>query len=89
MLLCPCTCIRYNFLSPPPPPLPPPHKETEAQLLNFSSNQPVSLLKEVFPMTIKGIACSCLGDVFESREELDRLAESYHKCWSEVEVNFI
>ena len=37
-------------------------------------------------MTIKGIARSCLGDVFESGEELNRLAESYHKCWSEIEV---
>ena len=37
-------------------------------------------------MTIKGICCSCLGDVFESGDELDRLSESYHKCWSEMEV---
>ena len=40
-------------------------------------------------MTIKGIARSCFGDVFESQEELDRLAECYHKCWLEMEVKFI
>ena len=37
-------------------------------------------------MTIKGIARSCLGDVFDSHEELDKLTESYHKCWLEMEV---
>ena len=37
-------------------------------------------------MTIKGIARSCLGDVFDSHEELDKLTESYHKCWTEMEV---
>ena len=37
-------------------------------------------------MTIKGIARSCLGDVFESEDELDKLAYSYHKCWAEMEV---
>ena len=87
-------------LSPSPshPPLPPSLslplplsllQETEDQWLNYTADQPVSLLKEVFPMTIKGIARSCLGDVFESREEVDKLAESYHKCWSEMEVKFI
>ena len=43
-------------------------------------------MKEVFPMTIKGIVRSCLGDVFDSHEELDKLTESYHKCWLEMEV---
>ena len=61
-------------------------QETEARWLAYSSDQPVSLMKEVFPMTIKGIAYSCLGDVFRSHEELEELAESYHKCWSEMEV---
>ena len=37
-------------------------------------------------MTIKGIVRSCLGDVFESDEEVDKLAHSYHKCWNEMEV---
>ena len=37
-------------------------------------------------MTIKGITRSCLGDVFERGDELDKLADSYHKCWSEMEV---
>ena len=37
-------------------------------------------------MTIKGIARSCLGDVFDSHKELDKLTESYHKCWLEMEV---
>ena len=64
-------------------------QETEAQWLNFSSVQPISLLLEVFPMTIKGIARSCLGDVFENREEVDKLAETYHKCWSEMEVKLV
>ena len=40
-------------------------------------------------MAIKGIARSCLGDVFESHDELDKLTESYHKCWSEMEVSVI
>ena len=40
-------------------------------------------------MTIKGIARSCLGDVFENREEVDKLAETYHKCWSEMEVKLV
>ena len=43
-------------------------------------------MQEVFPMTIKGIARSCLGDVFESKDELEKLAESYHKCWRTMEV---
>ena len=38
-------------------------------------------------MTIKGIARSCLGDVFEGREEVDKLADCYHKCWTEMEVS--
>ena len=39
-------------------------------------------------MAIKGIARSCLGDVFESDEELDKLTHSYHKCWNEMEVYY-
>ena len=62
-------------------------QETENRWLNYSSDQPVSIVKEVFPMTIKGIARSCLGNVFDSHEELDKLTESYHKCWLEMEVN--
>ena len=63
-----------------------PLQETENRWLNYSSDQPISIMKEVFPMTIKGIARSCLGDVFDSHEELDKLTESYHKCWTEMEV---
>ena len=61
-------------------------QETEAKWLSYSSDKPVALMKEVFPMTIKGICRSCFCDVFESGDELDRLSESYHKCWSEMEV---
>ena len=39
-----------------------------------------------FQMTIKRIARSCLGDVFESKDELEKLAESYHIIWKTVEV---
>ena len=44
------------------------------------------LSKETFNMTIKGITRCCLGNVFESNAEVDALAESYHTCWSEMEV---
>ena len=37
-------------------------------------------------MAIKGITRCCLGDVFESNEEVDALAENYHTCWREMEV---
>ena len=74
--------MYFNFLSLSPLP-----QETESRWLSYSSDQPVSIVKEVFPMTIKGIARSCLGDVFDSHEELNKLTESYHKCWLEMEVS--
>ena len=43
-------------------------------------------MKETFPMTIRGICRSCLGDVFEGTEEVEKLADCYHKCWREMEV---
>ena len=64
-------------------------QEKEAEWLNLTADQPVSLLKEVFRMTITGIARSCLGDVFESRKEVDKLADCYHKIWTELEVEFL
>ena len=45
-------------------------------------------MKEVFPMTIKGICLTCLGDVFADDAELDRLSAAYHKCWREMEVEW-
>lgn len=54
--------------------------------LNFSSSERVSVMKSVFPMTIKGICLTCLGDVFADEEELNRLSSSYHHCWREMEV---
>ena len=75
------TCICASFLS-----LSLSLQEKEAEWLKFTADQPVSLLKEVFRMTITGIIRSCLGDVFESREEVDKLADCYHKIWTEQEV---
>ena len=37
-------------------------------------------------MAIKGICRSCFGDVFESDEKVNAVAEQYHICWREEEV---
>ena len=44
-------------------------------------------MKEIFPMTIKGVVRTCLGDVFEDQNELDQLSTAYHNCWKEMEVH--
>lgn len=41
-------------------------------------DQPCCLQDEFFPMTIKGIARTCLGDVFEGEEEVKHIATAYH-----------
>ena len=54
--------------------------------MGYAADQKVRLLKETFPMTIWGICRSCLGDVFEGAEEVERLTDCNHKCWREMEV---
>jgi len=61
-------------------------QDKEERWLGYAADQKVSLLKETFPMTIWGVCRSCLGDVFEGAEEVERLADCYHKCWREMEV---
>ena len=56
-------------------------QEAESQWSSYSSDQHMSLVKEAFPMTVKGFARACLGDIFENQSELDILAGAYHKCW--------
>lgn len=41
-------------------------------------NQPCILQEEFFPMTIKGITRTCLGDVCEGEEELKAISTAYH-----------
>ena len=54
--------------------------------MNFSPSDHVSVMKKVFPMTIKGICLTCLGDVFSDQAELDLFSNTYHDCWREMEV---
>ena len=55
--------------------------------MNYSSSDHVAIMKDLFPMTMKGVAVTCLGDAFEDEEELDKLATAYHKCWREMEAS--
>ena len=61
-------------------------QETQDRWSGFAADQKVSIVKETFPMTIRGICRSCLGDVFEGAEEVEKLADCYYKCWGEMEV---
>ena len=61
-------------------------QETEKRWLGYAADQKLSLLNETFQMSIQGICRSCLGDVFEGAEEVERLADCYQKCWKEMEV---
>ena len=61
-------------------------QETEDRWSGFAADEKVHIVKEAFPMTIRGICRSCLGDVFEGTEEVEKLADCYHKCWREMEV---
>ena len=61
-------------------------QETEECWSGYAADQRVRIVKETFPMTIRGICRSCLGDVFEGTEEVEKLADCYHKCWREMEV---
>ena len=54
--------------------------------MKYSSSDHLAIMKEVFPMTVKGISQTCLGDVFDNEDQLDKLSEAYHKCWREMEV---
>lgn len=54
--------------------------------MQYSSSDHIPIMKDLFPMTMKGVAVTCLGDVFENEEELDKLSTAYHKCWREIEV---
>ena len=54
--------------------------------MDHSPSDHLALMKEVFPMTVKGISLTCLGDVFEDEKEPDRLFTAYYKCWREMEV---
>ena len=40
----------------------------------------------VFPMTIKGIARTCMGEFFDDQSEVERLSHTYRSCWKEMEV---
>jgi len=53
----------------------------------YSLSDKVPLGAVVFPMTIKGIAQACLGDVFEDNAEVDKLSSCYHSCWREMEAS--
>ena len=61
-------------------------QETESKWMYYSSSDHLAIMKEVFPMTVKGISLTCLGDVFDNEDELDKLSVAYHKCWREMEV---
>lgn len=61
-------------------------QEMEECWSGYAADQRVHIVKETFPMTIRGICRSCLGDVFEGTEEVEKLADCYHKCWREMEV---
>ena len=52
----------------------------------YSSSDHIALMREVFPMAIKGISLTCLGDFFRDESKLDHLSTAYHKCWREMEV---
>ena len=53
----------------------------------YSPSDKVPLGAVVFHMTIKGIAQTCLGDVFEDNAEVDKLSSCYHSCWREMEAS--
>ena len=40
-----------------------------------------------FRMTIKAIARTCLGDVFDDNAEVEKLSSCYHTCWREMEAS--
>ena len=40
-----------------------------------------------FRMTIKAIARTCLGDVFDDNAEVEKLSSCYHACWREMEAS--
>jgi len=61
-------------------------QDKEERWLGYAADKKVSLQKETLPMAIQGICRSCLGDVFEGAEEVEGLADCYHKCWREIEV---
>ena len=54
--------------------------------MHYSPSDHLALMKEGFPMTVKGVCLTCLGDVFEDEEEPDRLSSAFHACWGEMEV---
>ena len=39
-----------------------------------------------FSMTIKGIARTCMGELFDDQSEVERLSHAFHSCWKEMEV---
>ncbi|XP_064390631.1 cytochrome P450 20A1-like [Halichondria panicea] len=59
--------------------------ETEVVWENLSSTEEVLIRKHAFPIAIKGITRSCLGDIFENDDELRRLTDAYHICWRTME----
>ncbi len=61
-------------------------QETETLWENLSSTEEVLIRKHAFPIAIKGITRSCLGDIFENDDELRRLTDAYHICWRTMEV---
>lgn len=61
-------------------------QEAEKKWLKYSPSDHIPLMKEVFPLTIKGISRTCMGNVFTDDSELDQLSTAYHNCWREMEV---
>ena len=61
-------------------------QETEAVWENLSATEEVLIRLHAFPIAIKGITRSCLGDIFEDENELQTLTEAYHTCWRTMEV---
>ncbi len=61
-------------------------QETETLWENLSSTEEVLIRKHAFPIAIKGITRSCLGDIFENDDELRRLTDAYHIYWRTMEV---
>ena len=57
--------------------------ETMEEWSSLSPDLPQSLQELLFPMTIKGIARTCLGDVFEGQEDVKEVAKAYHQVSNE------
>ena len=58
----------------------------ESEWSNYSPSDKMGLSGAIFPMTIKGIARTCMGELFDDQSEVERLSHAYHSCWKEMEV---